>query len=117
MAPRDVASNLYQARGRGVTRSKRKTKKWLRKATENGHEHACVKLAAHMYDDRPYAREAGHVGEAAGIATSAGVMNGHTVPPDVLTSVVHWLRKGGYNSIDRSRTVPQCFSHKCAGGA
>jgi hypothetical protein len=48
--------------------------------------------------DLPYAREVGHAGEAAGSATSAaGIMEGHDVPPDVLTSVVHWLRKGGYN--------------------
>ena len=38
------------------------------------------------------------MGEAAGVATSAGVIEGrHNVPPDVLTSVVHWLRKGGHN--------------------
>ena len=48
-----------------------------------------------MYADRPYAREVGHVVEVAGAATSAGVMEGHDVPPDVLTGVVHWLRKGG----------------------
>ena len=30
----------------------------------------------------------------AGAATSAGVIEGHDVPSDVLTSVVHWLRKG-----------------------
>ena len=46
-----------------------------------------------MYRD-PYAREAGHVVEAAGVAPSAGVMEGHDVPPDVLTDVV-WLRKVG----------------------
>ena len=44
--------------------------------------------------DRPYAREVGHVGDAGGIAASDGVMEGHDVPQDVLTSVVHWLRKG-----------------------
>jgi hypothetical protein len=53
-----------------------------------------------MYLDLPYGREVGHVGEAAGVATSAGVMEGHDVPPDVLTDVLYWLRKGGYNSID-----------------
>ena len=26
----------------------------------------------------------------------AGVIDGHDVPPDVLISVVHWLRKGGH---------------------
>jgi hypothetical protein len=54
-----------------------------------------------MYGDEPYAREVGHVEEAAGVATSAGVMEGHDVPPDVLTSVVHWLRKGGHNPVDK----------------
>ena len=33
--------------------------------------------------------------EAAGVATPALVMEGHDIPPDVLNSVVHWLRKGG----------------------
>jgi len=47
-----------------------------------------------MYLDMPNAREAGHVGEAAGVATSAGIMEGHDVPPDVLTGVVYWLQKG-----------------------
>ena len=53
-----------------------------------------------MYGDEPYAHEVGHVGEAAGAATSAGVMEGHDVPLDVLTSVVHWLRRGRYNQFD-----------------
>ena len=51
--------------------------------------------------DNPYAREVGHVVEAAGAATSAGVMEGHDVPPDVLTGVVHWLQKVGHSTIDR----------------
>jgi hypothetical protein len=39
-----------------------------------------------------------HVGEQpAGVAMSAGVMEGHDVPPDVLIGVLHWLGKGGYN--------------------
>ena len=37
--------------------------------------------------------------EAAGAATSAGVMQGHEVPSDVLTSVVHWLRKGSHDPV------------------
>jgi hypothetical protein len=57
-------------------------------------------LAAHMYMDRPYAREVGHVGRGAGIAAPAGVMEGHDVPPHVLTSVVHWLGKGGHKPAD-----------------
>jgi hypothetical protein len=52
-----------------------------------------------MYGDHPYAREVGHVGEAAGVATSAGVMEVHDVPPEVLTGVVHWIRKGGHDPV------------------
>jgi len=47
-----------------------------------------------MYGDQPYAREVGHVEEAAGVATSVGVMEGHNIPPDVMTGVLHWVRKG-----------------------
>jgi hypothetical protein len=54
-------------------------------------------LAQWMYGDLPYAREVGHVGEAAGAGAAspiaAAVMEGHDVPPDVLTGVL-WLRKG-----------------------
>jgi len=71
----------------------------LRKAAENGNSNACSTLAARMYGDEPYAREAGHVGEAAGVATSAGVAEGHDVPPDVLTGVLHWLRIGGHDPV------------------
>jgi hypothetical protein len=53
-----------------------------------------------MYADAPNAREAGHVGKAAGVAMSAGITEGHDVPPDVMTSVLHWLQKGGYNTLD-----------------
>jgi len=60
----------------------------MRKAAEDGIAHACLTLAGHMYLDFPYAREAGHVGQAAGVATSAGVMEGHDVPPDVVASYV-----------------------------
>jgi hypothetical protein len=49
-----------------------------------------------MYADNPYAREVGHVEEATRVATSAEVMEGHDVPPDVLIGVVHWLRRGGF---------------------
>jgi len=87
-----VASIDCQALGRGVTRSKRRALQWLRKAAGNGLADACLHLAGRMYLDYPYAREVGHVGEAAGVATSTGVTEGHDVPPDVLTSVVS---KGG----------------------
>ena len=70
-----------------------------RKAAENGHADACVQLAARMYGDQPYAREVGHVVEAAGVATSVVVMDGHDVPSDVLTGVVHWLRNGGHDVV------------------
>ena len=83
-----------------MTRSKRQAMQWRRKAAENGHADACLKLASFMYADEPYAREVGHVGEAAGVASSAGVMEGHDVPLDVLTGVLHWLRKGGHNTVD-----------------
>jgi hypothetical protein len=72
----------------------------MRKAAENGHANACSDLANRMYGDEPYAREVGYVGEAAGVATSTGVMEGHDVPPDVLIGVLHWLRKGGHNLVD-----------------
>jgi hypothetical protein len=69
----------------------------MRKAAELGFPEACLALAARMYGDHPYAREVGHVGEAAGVATAAGVTEGHDVPPDVMTGVLHWLLKGGYD--------------------
>ena len=47
-----------------------------------------------MYSDTPYARVVGHVEEAAGVAASDAVMEGHDVPPEVMTSVLHWLQKG-----------------------
>ena len=61
------------------------------------------------------------MGEAAGVATSAGVMEWHDVPPDVLTSVVHWLRKGGHDidyKLDIFRGVQQeghmyCVNEEC----
>jgi len=88
MTSRDVASNIRQALGRGVTRSKQAAMRWRREAAEAGHTTACWLFASAMYFDLPYARKVGHVGEAAGVATSAGGMEGHDVPPDVLTSVV-----------------------------
>ena len=53
-----------------------------------------------MYMGLPYAREAGHVGEADGVADFGGVIEGHSVSPDVLTGVVHWFRKGGHDAVD-----------------
>ena len=83
---------------RGVTRSKRQAMHWMRKAAETGYSDTCLCLATCMYADLPCAREVGLVGEAAGVATPAGLMEGHDVPQDVLTSVV-WLRKGGLDPI------------------
>ena len=100
MASHDTACNICQALGRGVTRSKRRAMQWLRKAAEDGHADACLKLAACMYEDTPYAREVGHVGEAARVGTLAGVGEGHDIPPDVLSGVVHWLRNGQHNVVD-----------------
>jgi len=85
--------------GRGVMRSKQATLRWIRQAAENGLTYSCLQLAIRMYEDQPYAREVGHVGEAAGVAASAGLTEGHDVPPDVLTGVVHWLRKGGHDPV------------------
>jgi TPR repeat protein len=73
---------------RGVTRSKEMAMRWMCKAAEIGDTGQCQYLAFCIYIDHPYAREVGHVGEAAGVAASAGVMEGHDVPPDVLTAVV-----------------------------
>jgi TPR repeat protein len=96
----DMASNVCHALGRGVARSKRRALQWMRKAAEYGRTRSCWQLAQQMYLHLPYARFVGHVVEASGVATLAGVMDGHDVPPDVLTSVVHWLRKGGHNLVD-----------------
>jgi hypothetical protein len=84
---------------RGVTRSKGLSMRWMRKAAENGDANACSCLAEWMYHDYPYAREIGHVSEAAGVAASSGGVEGHDVPPDVLNDVVHWYRKGGHDPV------------------
>ena len=95
-----MAGNICEALGRGVTRSKRRAMQWMRKSAENGRADACLRLANHMYGDEPYAREVGHVGEVAGVATPAGLMVGHDVPSDVLTGVVYWLRNGGFSLVE-----------------
>ena len=65
-------------------------------AAENGMANMYSRLAAHMYIDFPHAREVGRVVDADRVAPPAGVnMEGHDVPPDVLSGVVHWLRKVG----------------------
>ena len=94
---------------------------WLRVAAENGHADSCSRIAHSMYTDTPYAREVGHVVEAAGDATSAGIMEGHFVPPEVLTGVVHWLRQGGYKPVQGFEAYRMavieggryCFSDGC----
>jgi len=61
------------------------------------------------------------VEEAAGVASSAGFMEGHDVPPDVMTGVLHWLRKGGYNPVDYLEVLrgmvlegaAYCFNEGC----
>jgi TPR repeat protein len=88
-----------QAPGRGVTRSKRRAVQWMRTAAEKGRADVCLRLASQMYANLPYAREVGHVVEAAEVAASGGLTDGHDIPLDVLTSVVHWLRKGGQNPV------------------
>jgi hypothetical protein len=68
---------------------------WCRKAAENGHTYSCQRLASAVYGGLPYAREVGIVEEAAGVPTSTGShLEGHDVPPEVLTSVLHW--RGGH---------------------
>jgi TPR repeat protein len=107
--------------GRGVTRSKGLALRWTRKAAENDLTRSCSSLAEYIYLNRPYAREVGHVEEAAGVAASAGVTEGHDVPPDVLTDVAHWLRKGGCDEVaelDKCRRraqegAPYCFNDGC----
>jgi len=99
LASYDAARVVCLALGRGVTRSKQMAMRWVRKAAENGRTKSCLQLASGMYEDRPYAREVGHVVEAAGIAASAGFMDSHDVPSEVMTVVVHWLRKGGYDPV------------------
>jgi hypothetical protein len=90
---------ICQTLGRGVTRSKRRATQWTRKAAESGVTQSCLALAAFMYGDFPYAREVGHVEDAAGVAAWIGDMEVlHDVPPDVLASVLHWLQKGGYDT-------------------
>jgi len=74
-----------------------------------GRADACLRLAHNMYVDRPSAREVGHVEEAAGVATSAGVMEGHDVPPDVLTGVVHCGRGGMIHSTSLAGFVGECW--------
>jgi hypothetical protein len=105
----------------GVTRSKQMAMRWLRKAAEYGRTESCLQLASRMYGDWPYAREVGHVGEAAAVAEAAWGMEGHDVPPDVLSDVVQWLRKGGHNldgTLDWFRRLAQdgaknCFNDRC----
>ena len=108
-----MASIICQALGHGVTRGKQMAMRWRRKAAKNGNSNGCLSLDARMYGDQPYVREVGHVGEAAGSAKSAEVIEGHDdVPPDVLTGVAHWLRKGGHNPLVRPRQAQQ----RSAGG-
>jgi len=73
---------------------------WTRKAADIGEAGSCYQLAIDMYADKPYAREVGHVGEAAGDATSAGDMEGHDVPQEILADIVQWLLKGGFDPVD-----------------
>ena len=95
----------------------------MRKAADCGIAESCLQLASFMYADNPYAREAGHVVEAARVAALAGVMEGHDVPPNVLTSVLHWVRKGRHvmdpaESLDTLRRIAlegarHCFNENC----
>jgi hypothetical protein len=95
VASYDAASIISGALGRGVMRSKRRAVQYMRESANSGNSESCASLAGQIYRDQPYAREVGHVVEAAGVAPSAGIMEGHDVPPDVLVDVVYWLQKGG----------------------
>jgi len=75
--------------------------RWMRKAAENGHASACVTFVGRMYSDQPYARQVGRVEQAVGVTTSVGVTEGHDVPPDILTSLVYWLRNGGHDPVHK----------------
>ena len=88
-------SAVYTAGTDGVARSKRRAMQWCRKAADKGVVESCLNLARDMYVDDPHARVEGLVEVGGtGVAMSAAEMEGHDhVPPDVLTSVVHWLRK------------------------
>jgi hypothetical protein len=88
----------------------------MRKAAENGFDRACGNLANGIYGDHPYAREVGHVVEAAGLATSAGVMEGHDMPPDVLNDAMYWLRKGGKGGFDPIDTLDALRKRAAEGG-
>ena len=101
---------------RGVARSKQQAVMWRRKAADTGEANACHNLACGMYEDVPYARDIGHVVGAAGIATSAGVVEGHDIPLDVLTSILHWLQKGGHGMSDHllgSRNTARNGAKRC----
>jgi hypothetical protein len=92
--------------------------RWVRKGADIGHPATCLKLARFMYGDIPYAREVGHVVE---VAAAARVVEAHDVPPEVMTSVVHWLKRWRGDSVaalDELREVmknggPYCFNDGC----
>jgi hypothetical protein len=70
-----------------------------------------------MYGDEPYAREVGNVGDAAGVATSVGIVEGHDIPQDVLAGMVYWLQKGGYSAVDEIRSEAlEGGAYCCNGG-
>ena len=85
----------------------------LRKAAENSHTGACLQLANNIYGDYRYAREVGHVGEADGVAASAGVTEGHDIPLDVMTGLLHWLRKGGHDLVVQLEGCMYCHNEGC----
>ena len=103
--------NMYTT-GRGVAGKKKEAMRWRRKAADNGHAKSCCILGLDMYADRPHARDLGHVEEAAGMATSAGVGEGNDVPPEVLASVMYWLRRGPHPPLG---VLEQCRKHALEG--
>jgi TPR repeat protein len=105
---------MYSVGAGGVARSKRRAMQWRRKSADKGVAVSCLQVARNMYADFPHAREVGHVEvEATGVAMSAADIEGHDhVPPEVLTSVVHWLRKGALHGDPVSSIILKCFAEQ-----
>jgi TPR repeat protein len=54
VASYDVASIICQAIWRGVTRSKRMARQWMRTAADTGHAGACMQIARACYEAGAY---------------------------------------------------------------
>lgn len=107
------ASNLcvMYASGRGVKRSKRRSQLWARRAADLGTALVCLDLARDMHTDRPYARKVGFVVGAEEVGHEV-FTQGHDVPPAVLASMVHWIRKAALVDPRRVLCVYRDFAIK-----